>query len=218
MWTDLESWPSLFQGSLLKVCPKLVTIWTIFHGLTVHIIKKTVTKQTCTLKVRRPSRRTWGCTWREDTPGAGAAAHPPRSFLSRRYSSLPETASLRTSVSPTYTHLQRRILEITIYFSNKFRYFSAIFWDESKMFVNLHQHVLSTSPFLGPFKNGFNAALRCCLHITLNRSKVPLTKMMKLTVRFKGPYRSPQIFESRCPTNTYQTSTHQKQWWNVESL
>ena len=36
--------------------------------------------------------------------------------------------------------------------------------------------------FSSHFKNGFNAALWCCRHITLKRSKVPFTKTATLTV------------------------------------
>ena len=43
-------------------------------------------------------------------------------------------------------------------------------------------HVPSTSPFFVPFKNGFNAVPWCYLHVTLKRSKVPLTKIVTLTV------------------------------------
>ena len=43
--------------------------------------------------------------------------------------------------------------------------------------------IRSKSPFSVQFKNGFNADLRRCLHITLKRSKVPLTKIVTLIVR-----------------------------------
>ena len=48
-------------------------------------------------------------------------------------------------------------------------------------------HVMSTSPFFVPFKNGFNQVLCCCLHVTLKRSKVPLTETMTLTVGVNEP-------------------------------
>ena len=47
--------------------------------------------------------------------------------------------------------------------------------------------------FSVPLKNGFRAVLGRCLHITLKRSKVPLTKMVKLTVHVNKPY---QLFYS----------------------
>ena len=34
-----------------------------------------------------------------------------------------------------------------------------------------------------PFKNGFNAIMWCCLHVTTKRSNVPLTKIVTMTVR-----------------------------------
>ena len=40
-----------------------------------------------------------------------------------------------------------------------------------------------------PFKNGFNAALLCCLHITLKRSKEPLAKTVTLKVLVNRPLR-----------------------------
>ena len=43
-------------------------------------------------------------------------------------------------------------------------------------------HVPSVLPFFVPFKNGFGAFLWCHLHLTLDRSKVPLTKMVFLPV------------------------------------
>ena len=48
-------------------------------------------------------------------------------------------------------------------------------------------HILSKSPFSEPFKNGFNADLRHCLHVTLKRAKVPLTKIVTLIVRVNEP-------------------------------
>ena len=42
-------------------------------------------------------------------------------------------------------------------------------------------------PFFVLFKNGFNAVLWCCLHITLERSKVLLTKTVTLTVNVNKP-------------------------------
>ena len=43
-------------------------------------------------------------------------------------------------------------------------------------------HVPSTSPFFVPLKNEFNAILWSCLHVTSKKSKVPLTKIIILTV------------------------------------
>ena len=48
--------------------------------------------------------------------------------------------------------------------------------------VRLHLHVPSNSPFFVPFKNEFNTPLWSCLHVTLERSKVPLTKTETFTV------------------------------------
>ena len=48
-------------------------------------------------------------------------------------------------------------------------------------------HVSSTSPFFVPFKNGLNAVMWRCLHLTLKRSKEPLTKMVTLTVSVNKP-------------------------------
>ena len=58
---------------------------------------------------------------------------------------------------------------------------------ESKVHLNLIIEASSMSPFSIPFKNGFNADLRCCLHVTLKRSKVLRIKTVTLTVRVKKP-------------------------------
>ena len=43
-------------------------------------------------------------------------------------------------------------------------------------------YVSFITPFLVPFKNRSNAVLWCCIHMTSNRSKVPLTKAVTLMV------------------------------------
>ena len=54
------------------------------------------------------------------------------------------------------------------------------------------------SLFFVPFKNGFNAVLWCCLHITSKRSKVPLTKTVTLTVRENESLPASPIFSFLC--------------------
>ena len=53
--------------------------------------------------------------------------------------------------------------------------------------LRLRLHVPSTSPFFVPFKIGFDAVLLRRLHLTLKKSKVPLTKTVTLTVRVNKP-------------------------------
>ena len=50
-------------------------------------------------------------------------------------------------------------------------------------------HVLSKLPFFVPVKNGLNAVLWCCLHVTSKGSKVLVTKMVTLMIR-ANEYRS----------------------------
>ena len=47
----------------------------------------------------------------------------------------------------------------------------------------LRLHLPSLSPFFVPFKNRLNAVQLHCLHMTLKRSKVPLTKTVTLMLR-----------------------------------
>ena len=63
----------------------------------------------------------------------------------------------------------------------RYRFFTIRIITDTK--VRLHKP--STSSFIAPFKNGFDAVLFCCLHITSKRSKVPLTKTMTLTACVK---------------------------------
>ena len=64
--------------------------------------------------------------------------------------------------------------------------------------LRLRLHVPPMSLFFVPFKNGFNAVLWCCLHITSKRSKVPLTKTVTLTVRENESLPVSPIFSFLC--------------------
>ena len=57
-------------------------------------------------------------------------------------------------------------------------------------YLRLRLHVPSTSQLFVPFKIGFNAEIQYCLHITWKRSKIPLTKIVILTVRVNEPLAS----------------------------
>ena len=65
--------------------------------------------------------------------------------------------------------------------------------DHKIFFIQLHLHVLSTSTVIVPFKNRFNAVLWGCLHRLTNvqRSKVPLTTAVTLTLRVNETFRTP---------------------------
>ena len=77
--------------------------------------------------------------------------------------------------------------------------------------LKTHLHVPSKSPFFGPFKNGFNAAQWCCLHITLKRSKLPLTKTVTLAVRVNEPLDSVEILY--LTVTTLHSSRLLLMWW-----
>ena len=64
--------------------------------------------------------------------------------------------------------------------------------------LRLRLHGPPMSLFFVPFKNGFNAVLWCCLHITSKRSKVPLTKTVTLTVRENESLPASPIFSFLC--------------------
>ena len=64
--------------------------------------------------------------------------------------------------------------------------------------LRLRLHVPPMSLFFVPFKNGFNAVLWRCLHITSKRSKVPLTKTVTLTVRENESLPVSPIFSFLC--------------------
>ena len=53
--------------------------------------------------------------------------------------------------------------------------------------VRSRLHVPPMTPFLVPFKSGFNAVTWCYLHVMPKRSKVLVTKMVTLTARVKEP-------------------------------
>ena len=78
--------------------------------------------------------------------------------------------------------------------------------------LRLRLHVPSTSPLFVPFKNGFSAVLCCCLHVTSNRSKMPLTKAVTLTVRVNKPLAS-----WNCEYEPFQRSFENLSldWWLV---
>ena len=59
-------------------------------------------------------------------------------------------------------------------------------WHQQQQHLQVEIKALFTGTInvtvFAPFKNGFVAVLWCCLHITLKRSKVPLTKMATLMI------------------------------------